>query len=143
MVFERLPDGSWLSTTASRARVERPFRAETGAHSRRGERSTTFSGFGPSSSSSRDLAYGETSHLTARLSDDVVWEFSCSRCPRSRAAAVGVLRDITRLERTETMRRTFVADVSHELRTPISSIAAAAETSGRSPDGAGRRSSLV
>ena len=51
------------------------------------------------------------------------------RCPPgSRAAAVGVLRDVTRLERTEAMRRTFVADVSHELRTPIASIAAAAET---------------
>jgi two-component system, OmpR family, phosphate regulon sensor histidine kinase PhoR len=41
---------------------------------------------------------------------------------------VGVFRDITRLERTEAMRRTFVGDVSHELRTPIASIAAAAET---------------
>jgi signal transduction histidine kinase len=39
-----------------------------------------------------------------------------------------VLRDVTKLERTEAMRRTFVADVSHELRTPIASIAAAAET---------------
>jgi signal transduction histidine kinase len=46
----------------------------------------------------------------------------------ARAAAVGVLRDVTRLERTESMRRTFVADVSHELRTPIASIVAAAET---------------
>ena len=39
-----------------------------------------------------------------------------------------MLRDISVLERTESMRRTFVADVSHELRTPIASIAAAAET---------------
>jgi two-component system phosphate regulon sensor histidine kinase PhoR len=73
----------------------------------------------------------EVSQLTARLADDVVWEVLVLPLPAgSRAAAVGVLRDITRLERTEAMRRTFVADVSHELRTPISSIAAAAETLG-------------
>jgi two-component system phosphate regulon sensor histidine kinase PhoR len=58
----------------------------------------------------------------------------------SRAAAVGVLRDVTRVERTESMRRTFVADVSHELRTPIASIAAAAETlEGAAPDDSERR----
>jgi two-component system phosphate regulon sensor histidine kinase PhoR len=75
------------------------------------------------------LRTGESSHETARLSDDAVWEVLVFPLPPgSRAAAVGVLRDITRLERTEAMRRTFVADVSHELRTPISSIAAAAET---------------
>jgi len=72
---------------------------------------------------------GELSQLTARLADDVVWEVLVLPLPEgSRAAAVGVLRDVTRLERTEAMRRTFVADVSHELRTPIASIGAAAET---------------
>jgi two-component system phosphate regulon sensor histidine kinase PhoR len=71
----------------------------------------------------------EVSQLTARLADDVVWEVLVLPLPAgSRAAAVGVLRDVTRLERTEAMRRTFVADVSHELRTPIASIGAAAET---------------
>lgn len=43
-------------------------------------------------------------------------------------AAIGVARDVTERERTEQMRRQFVADVSHELRTPIATIRAAAET---------------
>ncbi len=43
-------------------------------------------------------------------------------------AAIGVARDVTDRERTEQMRRQFVADVSHELRTPIATIRAAAET---------------
>ncbi|MGE5717442.1 MAG: ATP-binding protein, partial [Acidobacteriota bacterium] len=43
-------------------------------------------------------------------------------------AAVGVVRDVTERERTETMRRRFVSDVSHELRTPIAAICAAVET---------------
>ena len=77
----------------------------------------------------RTLRTREVSQTTARLADDVVWEVFVLPLPAgSRAAAVGVLRDITRLERTESMRRTFVADVSHELRTPIASIGAAAET---------------
>ncbi len=44
------------------------------------------------------------------------------------AAAVGVVRDVTERERTETMRRRFVSDVSHELRTPVAAIRAAVET---------------
>jgi signal transduction histidine kinase len=43
-------------------------------------------------------------------------------------AAVGVVRDVTERERTDELRRRFVADVSHELRTPIASIRAAVET---------------
>jgi two-component system phosphate regulon sensor histidine kinase PhoR len=43
-------------------------------------------------------------------------------------AAVGVATDVTERERTERMRRQFVADVSHELRTPLATIRAASET---------------
>jgi len=75
------------------------------------------------------LKTGETVERTFSLADELVWQVTVVALPEgSRAAAVGVLRDVTRLERTESMRRTFVADVSHELRTPIASIAAAAET---------------
>ncbi len=71
----------------------------------------------------------ETAERIVRLADDLVWQVTVVTLPEgARAAAVGVLRDVTRLERTESMRRTFVGDVSHELRTPIASIAAAAET---------------
>ena len=72
---------------------------------------------------------GETSERIVRLPDDRVWQVAVAPLPAGhRAAAVGVLRDVSRLEKTESMRRTFVGDVSHELRTPIASIAAAAET---------------
>ncbi len=72
---------------------------------------------------------GETSERTVRLPDDRIWQVAVAPVPEGhRAAAVGVLRDVSRLEKTESMRRTFVGDVSHELRTPIASIAAAAET---------------
>jgi two-component system phosphate regulon sensor histidine kinase PhoR len=75
------------------------------------------------------LASGKSVEKTVRLADEIVWQVRVVPLPPgARAAAVGVLRDVTRLERTESMRRTFVADVSHELRTPIASIAAAAET---------------
>jgi len=71
----------------------------------------------------------DVSEATVRLEDGRIWALVVQALPAgSRAAAVGVLRDISVLERTESMRRTFVADVSHELRTPIASIAAAAET---------------
>jgi two-component system phosphate regulon sensor histidine kinase PhoR len=43
-------------------------------------------------------------------------------------AAIGVVRDVTEREHTETMRRRFVSDVSHELRTPIAAIRAVVET---------------
>jgi two-component system, OmpR family, phosphate regulon sensor histidine kinase PhoR len=71
----------------------------------------------------------ETSERIVRMPDDRIWQISVAPLPGGhRAAAIGVLRDVSRLEKTESMRRTFVGDVSHELRTPIASIAAAAET---------------
>src|SRR6266542_6921252 len=87
------------------------------------------------------LKSGEGMERTVRLADELVWQVLVVPLPAgSRAAAVGVLRDVTRLERTESMRRTFVADVSHELRTPIASIVAAAETlEEAAPDEAERR----
>src|SRR2546427_12779790 len=87
------------------------------------------------------LRSGQAVERTVRLEDEIVWQVRVVPMPAgSRAAAVGVLRDVTRLERTESMRRTFVADVSHELRTPIASIAAAAETLGEAePDEPERR----
>jgi two-component system phosphate regulon sensor histidine kinase PhoR len=61
--------------------------------------------------------------------DEVTWEIDVLPLPRgTRGRAVGIFRDVTRLARTEAMRRRFVSDVSHELRTPVASIAAAAET---------------
>jgi two-component system phosphate regulon sensor histidine kinase PhoR len=72
---------------------------------------------------------GEARERTIALSDDIVWFLAAIPLPEgSRGAVIGVLRDVTRLERAESMRRRFVADVSHELRTPVASIAAAAET---------------
>ncbi len=87
------------------------------------------------------LKSGEAMERTVRIADELIWQVLVVPLPAgSRAAAVGVLRDVTRLERTESMRRTFVADVSHELRTPIASIVAAAETlEEAAPDEAERR----
>lgn len=71
----------------------------------------------------------EACEKTIALSGDIVWHVTVVPLPPgSRGAALGVVRDVTRFERAESMRRRFVADVSHELRTPIASIAAAAET---------------
>src|SRR4030095_9999158 len=131
MVFERLPDG--LVVVDSKLRVLEangrfaemtgiPAPAGRGVYEVLRER-PLYDCFEATVSS------GETTERTVRLPDDRVWQVAAARPPGGhRAAAVGVLRDITRLERTEAMRRTFVADVSHELRTPIASIAAAAET---------------
>jgi two-component system phosphate regulon sensor histidine kinase PhoR len=82
---------------------------------------------------------GETSsdetavlRLGGEISPERVLEVNVRTVPHGTAAgepaAVGVVRDVTERERTETMRRRFVSDVSHELRTPIAAIRAAVET---------------
>jgi two-component system phosphate regulon sensor histidine kinase PhoR len=48
--------------------------------------------------------------------------------PYGEAQKLLLSRDITRLERVETMRRDFVANVSHELRTPLTVLAGFLET---------------
>ncbi|MBL8113195.1 MAG: PAS domain-containing protein [Acidobacteria bacterium] len=50
-------------------------------------------------------------------------------------AAVALIRDATQREKTEAMRKQFVADVSHELRTPVAAIRAASETLGQETEG--------
>ncbi|MFY9550662.1 MAG: ATP-binding protein [Thermoanaerobaculia bacterium] len=131
MVFETLPDG--LVVVDARLRVlecNDRFSAMTGVPSPAGRgvyevlREKLLYECFEASVSGREI-----SERTVRLPDDRVWQVTVAPLPGGhRAAAVGVLRDVTRLERTESMRRTFVGDVSHELRTPIASIAAAAET---------------
>jgi two-component system, OmpR family, phosphate regulon sensor histidine kinase PhoR len=44
-----------------------------------------------------------------------------------------IARDVTRLQRLEQMRRTFVANVSHELRTPLTVLAGYVETLAQMP----------
>jgi two-component system phosphate regulon sensor histidine kinase PhoR len=70
--------------------------------------------------------------LGGETSPEQVLEVNVRAVPHGAAAgepaAVGVVRDVTERERTETMRRRFVSDVSHELRTPIAAIRAAVET---------------
>lgn len=45
-------------------------------------------------------------------------------------------RDVTQLEKLDTMRRDFIANVSHELRTPLTVLAGFVETLARANDGA-------
>ena len=78
----------------------------------------------------RDAIDSEAEESTVwKRPDEQTWEVDVLPLPRgTRGRAVGIFRDVSRLARTEAMRRRFVSDVSHELRTPVASIAAAAET---------------
>jgi two-component system phosphate regulon sensor histidine kinase PhoR len=70
----------------------------------------------------RELGRGRaTSFLPGRV-------FEVSAAPMPGDGAVVVLYDVTDMERTEKMRRDFVANVSHELRTPLTSISGYVDT---------------
>ena len=70
----------------------------------------------------RELGRGRaTSFLPGRV-------FDVSAAPMPDEGAVVVLYDVTEMERTEKMRRDFVANVSHELRTPLTSISGYVDT---------------
>lgn len=89
------------------------------------------------------VTHGRSSHATVTRADDTTWEVSAHPLPGERAAAVGIIHDVTPFRQSEKMRRRFVADISHELRTPVASIAVAAETLARQEIGDADTRSLV
>ena len=137
-VFETLPDGVVVIDSHYRViDANRGFRAMTGAADPSGRplveilrEQALFAPF------EEAIVRGTPTDVIVRRERELTWQLAVRPLPPgSRAAAVGILRDVTALEKNEAMRRRFVADVSHELRTPISSIAAAAETLGETePD---------
>lgn len=89
----------------------------------------------------RALAGGPAKAAVTLLSEsgtDRSLEVSVRPVPGGRGpgtpAAVGLLLDVTEREKTEAMRRRFIADVSHELRTPVATVRAAAETATAEPN---------
>jgi two-component system phosphate regulon sensor histidine kinase PhoR len=130
-VFETLPDGVVVIDAQYRViDANRGFRTMTGASEPAGRplveilrESALFAPFEDA------IVRGAPTDVFVKREREVTWQLAVRPLPSgSRAAAVGILRDVTALERNEAMRRRFVADVSHELRTPVASIAAAAET---------------
>lgn len=131
VVFETLPDGVVVIDSHYRViDANRGFRAMTGVADPSGRplveilrEQALFTPFEDA------IVLGTPTDATVRREREVTWQLAVRPLPAgSRAAAVGILRDVTAFEKNEAMRRRFVADVSHELRTPVSSIAAAAET---------------
>lgn len=70
--------------------------------------------------------YGEPLTLRQSRAADLV--LSVQIVPYGDRQKLVISRDITELERVETMRRDFVANVSHELRTPLTVLAGFLET---------------
>lgn len=72
------------------------------------------------------LSYSEPLTLRQSRAADLV--LSVQIVPYGDRQKLVISRDITELERVETMRRDFVANVSHELRTPLTVLAGFLET---------------
>src|SRR5262249_24879680 len=70
--------------------------------------------------------YGEP--LVLRLSRETDIILSVQLVPYGDRQKLVISRDITDLERVETMRRDFIANVSHELRTPLTVLGGFLET---------------
>ena len=70
--------------------------------------------------------YAQPVELRAPRGADVI--LSVQIIPYGDAQKLLLSRDITRLEKLETMRRDFVANVSHELRTPLTVLSGFLET---------------
>jgi two-component system phosphate regulon sensor histidine kinase PhoR len=70
--------------------------------------------------------YGEP--LVLRLSRGTDFILSVQLVPYGDRQKLVISRDITDLERVETMRRDFIANVSHELRTPLTVLGGFLET---------------
>ena len=70
--------------------------------------------------------YAQPIELRPRRGVDIV--LSVQLIPYGDAQKLLLSRDITRLEKLETMRRDFVANVSHELRTPLTVLTGFLET---------------
>ncbi len=73
-----------------------------------------------------DFNYGEPIKLRASRIPDVSLELQL--VPFGEYQKLLICRDITHLEKIETMRRDFIADVSHELRTPLTVVVGFLET---------------
>lgn len=75
-----------------------------------------------------DFNYGEPIKLRTSRNPDV--SLALQLVPFGEYQKLLICRDITHLEKIETMRRDFIADVSHELKTPLTVILGFLETLG-------------
>lgn len=66
--------------------------------------------------------------LLLRLPRNLERALSLQLVPYGESRRLLISRDVTRLERLETMRRDFIANVSHELRTPLTVVGGFLET---------------